>query len=295
MRRVWRHAFAATALSMCCPLVADTAFDVPLMRAASHSTQQGFVRVTALDDDVALTIHAWDDGGRYRATTLDVAARKTAHFNSDDLEAGNPGKGIHDGIGSGIGDWHLRLSAESPFVATSYMRTVDGFLTAIGNVLVPQEPESSLGSFACMYEAALFNPGSNVNQESRLRLVERDGFEALVTVFGIDDNGVLGGPASVRVRAHGAVTLTARQLETGDHHVEGGLGDGHGKWRLLILTDGAIIALNLMQTPTGHMTNLGPMLAPAQSDELAATDTEIVRGCARAPATRVVATPAGTS
>ena len=293
MRAVWLHAGTLTALLMCCPLVADTAFDVPLMRRASHPTQQGFVRITALDEDVALTIEAWDDDGSYRATTLDIAARKTAHFNSDDLEAGNPEKEMYDGIGSGTGDWHLRLSAESPFVATSYMRTVDGFLTAIGNVLVPQQPLSRLGSYACMYEAALFNPASNTKQESRLRLIERGGSQALVTIFGIDDEGVLAGPASLRVGAHGTVTVTAQQLETGDHRgLEGSLGDGNGKWRLLILTDGAIVAMNLMQTPEGHMTNLGPMLAPARSDDTG-EGNGLGDACAGDLATRIVASPAG--
>ena len=289
-RRLALFAGTVTAMSTCCPVAADTTFDVPLMRRASHPTQQGFVRITALEDDVALTIDAWDGDGLYRATTLDIAARKTTHFNSDDLEAGNPDKGIHDGIGSGTGDWHLRLSAKSAFVATSYMRTTDGFLTAIGNVLVPQEPVNGLGSFACMYEAALFNPASNANQESRLRLVERDGTPAQVTIFGIDDDGVLAGPVGARVDAHGAVTLTAGQLEAGDDGLEGSLGDGKGKWRLLILTDGAINAMNLMQTPTGHMTNLGPMLTPVMSDERGNSATLDCAGTAP----RIVATPAPT-
>ena len=296
MKPVLLHAGVLAALWLSCAAPGETMFDVPLMPRADHPEQQGFVRITALDQDVALTVHAWDGAGRYSTTWLDIEARKTAHFNSDDLEDGNPDKGIYNGVGTGSDDWYLRLEAESPFIATSYVRT-DGFLTAMGNVLVPQQPVDGPGaSYACMYEAAIFNPASNVELVSSLRLVEQDGFQADVSIVGIDDAGVMFGPASVSVPAHGAVALTAQQLEAGDPTLAGHLGDGDGKWRLLILTDDAIVAMNLMQTRAGHITNLGPVLAPLQSDTgLAVADhTKNPDACPRAAGTFIVAKPRGT-
>lgn len=285
-----RSAAALTVATLAGLAAAETTFDVPLMPGADHPAQQGFVRITALDHDVEVTIDAWDRNGLYRATTLDVAARTSQHFNSEDLEIGAPHKGIYDGIGPGVGDWYLRLRAESPFVATSYVRTPqDGFLTAMGNVLVPQQPLEGFGAFACMFEAALFNPGKNVNQVSSMRIVERDGVQASVAIYGLDDAGMIAGPATVRVRPFGALTLTAQQLEAGDPDIDGRLGVGEGKWRLLILTDGAIVAMNLMETPTGHITNLGPMLVPVESDREAAEQPDAA--CPRGPGTFVVARP----
>ena len=50
-------------------------------------------------------------------------------------------------------------------------------------------------------------------------------------------------------------TLTAQALETGAG-VEGALGDGHGKWRLSVTADRPVHAMNLLASPTGHLTNL---------------------------------------
>ena len=262
---------------------AETVFDVPLMRADEHPSQQGFVRVTSLGSG-HITITAWDELGAIKSTFLGVQEGRTYHFNSTDLQKGNPAKGIPYGIGAGDGDWYLQLDAQFDFTVTSYVRTQDGFVTAMGNTLVPIDG-ASFGA-ACAFEATIFNPATNANQVSSLRIVEYNDAETAVTVLGIDDSGDLRGPVEFNIPASGALTVTAQQLEAGDSDLVGSLGDGIGKWRLAILTDGAIVVMNLLETPTGHLTNLGPVVTPSYTDQ----DTlESPTGCPGAPAQRLVA------
>ena len=266
--------------------IAETVFDVPLMRGADHPTQQGFVRITAVETGT-ISIKARSDAGAEESTSLSVEGGRTYHFNSDDLEMGNRDKGIYPGIGTGFGDSYVQLSADFDFVATSYMRTEDGFLTGMGNTLVPTDGES-FGT-ACVYEATIFNPASNTNQVSSLRIIERGGMDTEVSIYGIDDDGVTYGPVGLNVAANNARTVTSQQLEHGDPDLDGMLADGKGKWRLAIATDGAIVVMNLLESPTDHLTNLGPVILSASSD---GDDLETAQGCTGAPPHRLVARPA---
>ena len=263
---------------------AETLFDVPLMRGADHPTQQGFVRVTAVETGT-ISIKAWSDAGAEESTSLSVVGGRTYHFNSDDLEMGNDDKGIA-GIGTGFGDSYVQLSADFEFVATSYMRTGDGFLTGMGNTLVPTDGEA-FGT-ACVYEATIFNPASNTNQVSSLRIVERGGTETKVGIYGIDDDGITYGPVALTVAAHHARTVTSQQLEHGDPDLVGMLADGRGKWRLAIATDGSIVVMNLLESPTDHLSNLGPAVLSASSDS---DELDTAQGCTGAPPHRLVARP----
>ena len=266
---------------------AQTHFDVPLMRRADHETQQGFVRVVSLGTGF-IEIIAWDDAGVNRDTELYVQEGQTYHFNSMDLEEGNSAKGIRYGIGTGEGDWYVQSKADFEFVVTSYVRTTGGFVTGMGNTLV--SVDGSDFEAECAFEASFFNPASNTNQVSSLRIVEYDEVETDVRILGIDDNGDVHGPVVLTLPANATRTVTSQQLEAGDADLEGSLGDGHGKWRLVILTDGSIVVLNLLETPTGHLTNLGPMVSPSiigdgEGDDGIVQET----GCTGAPDQNLVA------
>ena len=106
---------------------------VALVPQASDPVREGFVRVinhSALAGE--MTVEAVDDTGRrVGPVTLAVPANATVHFNSKDLEAGNPSKGFPDGVGAGQGDWRLVLDSDLDFEVLSYIRTVDGFLAAM--------------------------------------------------------------------------------------------------------------------------------------------------------------------
>ena len=216
---------------------------IPYFPSASDPDLQGFVRVvnhSGEDDEVS--IRAIDDSGAtFESITLDIGAGETVHFNSTDLELGNVGKGLSAGVGAGTGDWRLEIAGDPNVQTLAYIRTPrDGFLTAMMDT-VPR-----IGN---RHHVPVFNPASNVNQQSRLRLINAEDEPVEVAVVGIDDDGAES-KASLTVPAGGALTVTAAELEAD------GLGDGTGKWQLVLLGDAPLIAVNLMSTPAGHVTNL---------------------------------------
>ena len=233
---------------------------VPLFTRASDPLRQGFARVVNRSGEAGeVSVLAVDDGGnRFGPVTLAVGAGATVHFNSGDLENGNPGKGLSGGVGAPTeGDWRLELESSLDFEARAYLRTRDGFLTAMHDLA----PESGGEHWV-----PIFNPGSNDRQASLLRLVNTGAADVEAVVRGVDDRGAPGGEVRVAVPAGAARTLSAAQLESGEGSgiVGGALGDGAGKWRLGVTADGPIHAMSLLDSPTGTMTNLST--APPRPD-----------------------------
>ena len=229
-----------------------------LFPSVSEGVRQGFVRlINHSPDGGEVSIEAIDDAGmRRESATLSVEAGQTIHFNSDDLETGNAAKGF-DGVGAGQGDWRLEFSTDLDIEALSYIRTTDGFLTAMHDA-------APIGDDG--HRVATFNPASNVNQVSRLRLINPGDGSAVATVTGLDDAGVSPGDGvQISIPAGGATTLTAEELESGAG-LTGSLGDGRGKWRLAVVSDGDIVTMSLLANlETGHLTNLSTV-APAPED-----------------------------
>ena len=104
----------------------------------------------------------------------------------------------------------------------------------------------------------VFNPASNVNQRSRLRLINPDPESELnVTITARDDAGAAGdSTVELRLDAGSARTLYAPELEDGGEGLSGAFGDGRGKWRLFVESDGEIHVVNLLDSVTGDLTNL---------------------------------------
>ena len=50
--------------------------------------------------------------------------------------------------------------------------------------------------------------------------------------------------------------MGAWDLESGAEGLDGALGDGAGKWQLMIESDSPVAAMSLLRSPTGHLTNL---------------------------------------
>ena len=232
---------------------------VALVPRAADIMREGFVRViNHADESGEIAIEAIDDTGmRAGPVALTLDAGETVHFNSNDLEDGNAEKGLADGVGPGEGDWRLVLASDLDFEVLSYIRTEDGFLTAMHDV-VPLIDGS--------YRVAIFNPGSNANQVSHLRLINPGSATAEVSVEGIDDAGASPGTAvGFDVPAGRSTTLTASELESGTG-LAGALGDGMGKWRLAVTSNRPVLAMSLLSSPTGHLTNLSA-LAPTPDED----------------------------
>ncbi|MCY3840687.1 MAG: hypothetical protein OXH09_18905 [Gammaproteobacteria bacterium] len=251
---------SAAALLLSWPAIGQTENDrrgrehsLPLVMAdGDPERRQGFVRIINHSDEPGtVEIVANDDAGmRYGPIELSIGARETKHLNSADIESGNEGKGLPEGLGDGEGDWRLLLyGGDLDIEPLAYIRTLhDGFLTSMHDVV----PDASL-----RHRVPVFNPGSNVNQASSLRLINPGDAEAMVTITGRDDAKVEEGeddepsaPFSLTIPAGGAQTVASADLEMD------GIGDGTGKWSLDVVSDVPITVVNLMSTVSGHLTNL---------------------------------------
>lgn len=228
------------------------AAEIPLFLAADHPIGQGFIRIAnGSRDDGNVEITAYDDDGNRRGpVSLAIPALETRHFNSDDLENGNPDKGLQGSTGAGEGDWRLRFNTDLAIEVGAYVRTSDGFLTAIHDVAHIYE---SFGQ----HFLSIFNPGSNTNQLSKLRLVNLDTSRSVeVMIGGQDDAGTFSQLVYVTLPAGGSRTLDSTELEQGGETLIGRIGDGTGKWKLWIEAEGDIRVVNLLESKSGHLTNL---------------------------------------
>ncbi|MCY4497266.1 MAG: PPC domain-containing protein [Rhodospirillaceae bacterium] len=229
------------------------AAEIALFLAASHTGRQGFIRLlNATDDSGTVEITAFDDDGvRHGPVTVSIDAQQTRHFNSDDLEKGNTSKGLAGLTGPGSGDWRLRFDTDLEIEVASYVRTSDGFLT-------PMHDAAHVYAVTGSHFVSIFNPGSNRDRLSKLRLVNPDSSrEVRVAIIGQDDAGRSGsGTIELTLPPGASRTFDATQLEAGDSELTGRLGDGQGKWRLWVEAEGDIVVLNLLDSVSGHLANL---------------------------------------
>ena len=222
---------------------------VLLVPPASDARREGFVRVVNLSPDAGeVRVGAGDADGRRDPLTLAIGAGETRHFNSTDLEQGNPDKGLSGGVGAGRGDWRLELSSELDIEVAAYVRTADGFLTSMHDV-APAEDNR--------HRVPIFNPGNNANQVSLLRIFNPTAGTAAVSIAGVDDDGESpGGGVDASVPPGAVRTFTAAELESGGDGFDGKLDDGRGKWRLTVESNRRIVVMSLLESPTGHLSNL---------------------------------------
>ena len=258
---------------------------VPLFPSKSDQGREGFVRlINRSDASGAVTITAIaDDGLRSDAVRLEIGALRTVHLNSENLEDGAPDKGLPMGTGPAQGNRRLELASDLDIEVLAYIRTEDGFLTAMHDVVEPGTDG---------HRVAIFNPGANDRQRSVLRLINTGASETRVTVTGIDDSGHPGGRSEGE--AEGAVTITlppggAREVtaaalesenarggpDTLDDHaapLQGRLGTGTGKWQLRVTSNEPVVVMSLLMSPTGHLTNLSTAPSARAPDPVGAKD-----------------------
>ena len=258
-------------------------------RAGWPDGHQGFVRlVNTWDIEATVRFTATDDAGNAYELSVDVGADATVHFNSEDLEYGNPDKGGLSGTGAAAetGHWRLCFPLGAHGVApTAYVRTMDGFLTDMTpSVHYAGTWDCQLGDKLCAeWHIPIFNPASNSNQVSRLRVINNTDVDLPLIISGIRGDGTVNHDEAGRAlqvtgtMASGTVQdFMAVELETGEGLEEklapevdadgseiplGMIGPARGKWRLRVrskglIDSGELVIVNLMATPTGHVTNL---------------------------------------
>lgn len=237
-------------------------------RDGNPARLQGFARIiNRASRDGIVTIHAiGDNGDRRGPVRMPLAAGEAKHFNSRDIAIGNAAKGITGGVGESEVDWRLEISADVAIEPLAYIRTPDGFVTSMHDH-APLANER--------HEVVTFNPASNVNQVSRLRVINPGAGDAAVTINGVDDSGASGAASvTLAVSAGRAVTLTAPDLENGmseDSTTEfaGMFGNGAGKWRLHVAADQPIQVMSLLHSRnSGNLTNLSSRMTEAETQNV---------------------------
>ena len=181
------------------PLVLpDGGSQAGFVRIGNRSGQSGTVRILAIDDT----------GEQFGPVTLSLDANETVNFNSRDLEQGNESKGLSAGVGDGSGYWRLILDTALNITPLAYIRTSDGFVTAMHDVA----PETEAGSRR--YQVVFLNPGANTRQVSRLRLINPGSTTAEVTITGRDDAGDDAPGGTVRYESTGETIADADGAST---------------------------------------------------------------------------------
>lgn len=274
---------------------------VPYFPSASDAVREGFVRVINHSDRAGeVEIAAVDDAGHAGShVTLSIAAGATVHFNSGDLENGNTRKGLTGSAGSTDHDWRLMLSSELDIEVLAYIRTpADGFLTSMHDIVPadsvkshPEESDHDHGDdhhgddehgtdYKYTYQVAIFNPGRNMNQRSRLRIANPGDDDVEVRITATDDHGSstddhgdsdddhghshddhghdddTAGYVSLSIPAGSSRTLTAADLESGHEDFDGALGAGEGKWQLWVKSEQPVTVMSLLLSPEGYLSNL---------------------------------------
>lgn len=237
-------------------------FDRPraLLFPAAGGRREGFARIVNHGDEAGeVRVFAIDDAGERRGPMrFDLEGNAVMHFNSADLEQGSEAKGVTGGVGTGEGDWRLEFETDLDIEALSYILHEDGFLTSMHDAV----PRGNIFSLV-----PILNPGSNRQQVSRLRVVNPDGFPANggILLIPFDDRGrwsevVTAGLPSLPARA--SLSFSSADLEglTSSNLLTRTLGDGTGKWRLLLAQVfppvRALEAISLMESSNGYLTNL---------------------------------------
>lgn len=238
---------------------------VPLFISASDSTNSGFVRIINHSNvDGKIRVTAIDDSGRrFDSIGIGIGARQTLHFNSGDLENGNPAKGIDIGVGPGEGDWRLEIDVDEDvdrglqLEALAFVRARDGFLTSVHD-LTPGKTR---------HRVPVFNPASNMNQVSLLRLINPGKTDVDIQIVGLDDKGRTSPVVEADLRPNETLTFSAQELELGGHHrLDGALGNGAGKWQLFVSSSETIQVMSIMRSPTGHLSNLSTQTSAEEHD-----------------------------
>ena len=236
--------------------------DIPFVGSADHEMRQGVVRIVNRHRGVPTAVHieAFDDlGDAPEPVTLSIRSGEARQFVSRDLERGNAIKGLSAGVGAGRGDWRLRVQSND-IEAYAYVRTGDGLLTGMHDLI----PLTSVGYFV-----PIFNPGRNPNQVSWLRLTNTGERTARVRITGVDDAGNSpGSQVNLNVAPGRSRLISSSDLESGaGSGVDGALGRGTGKWRLFVASNVRIGVMNLLESPTGHLSNLSTLAAELESED----------------------------
>lgn len=245
----------ALALCLTCLAAPALAGNVNLWSFPSpaDTQKQGFLRITnPAAVEAEIEVFGIDDKGSFSGpVSFKVPAGQSRQITSKDLKDGNSAKGLTGTLATPDGEWQLDVYSLEDIVVSGYVRTNDGYVTSI---------HDTVGENGVSIVVPMFNPASNADQVSELRLVNPQAISLVAEIVGTDDAGQAGqSKIKVSLPAFGAVRLTAAQLESGTGNTaitEGKLGAGSGKWRLNVTAGAEIRVISLLKSPQGYVSNI---------------------------------------
>lgn len=223
---------------------------------ASNTQQQGFLRLINRENVAGgVTVWGLDAAGQRSPGTisLTLAPRESRQFNSQDLEGGNPSKGLESSLGDGAGNWTVIVRSSLDIDVLAYIRTPDGFLTSMHDRVVGNGVD---------WLVPIFNPAENQNQVSRLRVINSNSAPVGVLIAGRDDAGIPGlSQVALDIPPLATVEISSTDLENGNAGLglSGSLGNGTGKWNLLVSATRRVTVQSLLFDPRGYLTNLSTL------------------------------------
>lgn len=285
MEKISLRAFATFLLLISAALAvntqaAGTAVYINYVPPASNTLQQGFIRVTNQNAslDAAVAVLAINEKGVFSdkiSVTFTVKPNETKQFTVSDLEKGNTTKGLTGAIGTGTGNWRLFVYSTSLVNVAAFVRTPDGFLSAIHDIA----PVQSGGT---VHSVGIFNPASNPNQRSKLHLINNFGDNNTFTITAIDDAGnpAKGGSLKITLGSMQFISLTSTDLEQGNKALGliGAFGAGTGKWRLKVTSVYQSVVMSFMELPGGYFSNLSTTISHKTTSADTPTSCAVLNG-----------------
>ena len=233
-------------------------YELPLFPSSSDMyMREGVARIVNRGyRAVELSIEAFNDEGMsHGPVTLTIGARAAAQFTSGDLEMGNAAAGLSGGVGVGMGHWRMQITSTLPLKALAYVRNPGGALATMHEVVRRVTPGYNV--------AALFHSADNADGDGMLRLTNPTRGNAHVRIVGRDDTGASPGSAvELSLGPRESMTVGSGMLEEGGTGLMGALGDGEGNWRLTIMSNQRLSVMSLVESSTGHLTNLSAEARP---------------------------------
>ncbi len=240
--------------------------------AGAGGAPQSVLRIlNGTDESGSAEIYAIDDAGaRIGPASLGLNPWSAVEFTASELQSGDAAKGLPSGLGSLAGDVRLLIDSDVPIVPSAYVRSRDGALAAVHDTVLEARDASTNTH---RYDVAVFHPAAGAVQQSRLRLINPGDGAARIAIEARDDTGMAasGGTVELTLPGGAARTLSAQQLEAGDGAAfTGRLGAGVGNWRLSVVADRPIQALNLTVGANGDWSNLSTTAVTGWAPEDAA-------------------------
>lgn len=241
-------------LSDSVPKAADGSFALPYVIANPSLDHESLLRVMNTSNSSAtVTLTARDDAGNALPgppLSLSLPARRSVQLTTRDLALGNSERGLTGSFGAGTGLWQVRVHSSNAGVQV--MNTVRNAGGTVSNMSTPS-PRLDNGR----YEVDFFNPASNTDVRTYVRIANASEQAANVTIRGVDDAGnpAPGGAVTLTLPPNAARLLNASQIENGATGLTGSFGKGSGKWQLEVEADADIRVLAIAESP-GGISNL---------------------------------------